>query len=64
MKVFIEKDNKEIQIDRSCTGKELLQELGINPTTVLLIRNNEAVLSDEPLSETDEIKILSVISGG
>ena len=64
MKVFIEKDNKEIQFDRSCTGKELLQELGINPTTVLLIRNDEAVLSDEPLSETDEIKILSVISGG
>ena len=64
MKVFIEKDKKEVLFAKSCTGKELLKELGINPSTVLLVKNNEVVLADENLSETDEVKILSVISGG
>ncbi len=64
MHVFIEKENKLLELNKSVTGKELLAELGINPSTVILVKNNEVVLEDEQLSETDDVKILSVVSGG
>ena len=64
MEVFIEKQDKQIVLDKSCTALELLKELDINPAEVLIVKNNEVVLEDEPLSETDKIRILSVVSGG
>jgi sulfur carrier protein ThiS len=64
MKVFIEKENKQIVLDKECTAKDLLVELSINPTTVILVKNNETILLDEKLSKDDEVKILSVVSGG
>jgi len=64
MKVFIESEDKQIVLDKECTAKELLVELDINPTTVILVKNNETILLDEELSKDDEIKILSVVSGG
>ena len=63
MKVFIEKDNKQLELEAK-TVTDLLKELDINPDTVLIVKNDEVVLSDEELSETDNVKILSVISGG
>ena len=64
MNIFIEKENKQLELARNCTGGELLSELKINPATVILVRNNEVILPEEQLSETDMIQILSVISGG
>ena len=63
MKVFIEKENKNLE-HAACTGNELLQSLGITASTVLLVKNNEVTLPEETLEETDEVRILSVISGG
>ena len=63
MKVIIEKTN-EIVEHNPCKVEELLKDLKINPDTVLVAKNNEVVLLDENLSENDEIKILSVVSGG
>jgi len=68
MKIYIEKDNKFIDIKvsktKNITGKQLLEELNINPSTIILIKNNEVVLDDEILENDNEIKILSVVSGG
>ena len=64
MNVFIEKENKQLVLKKNCTGLELLKKLKINPDTVLLVKNNEIVLPEENLSKTDDIKILSVVSGG
>ncbi|MBI2647525.1 MoaD/ThiS family protein [Candidatus Woesearchaeota archaeon] len=44
--------------------RDILKELSINPITVIVARNNELILEDEPLNDNDKIKILSVISGG
>jgi sulfur carrier protein ThiS len=63
MKVFIERENKTIEC-QATTGIALLKQLGIPESTVLLVKNNEVVLAETELSETDDIKILSVISGG
>jgi sulfur carrier protein len=43
---------------------KLLETLGINPETVLVIRNDTLVVGDERLEEPDTIEIRPVISGG
>jgi sulfur carrier protein ThiS len=63
MKVLIERENKTVDI-QAATGTELLAKLEINPTTILLVQNNNVVIPEVELQDTDEIKILSVISGG
>ncbi|MBI3052191.1 MoaD/ThiS family protein [Candidatus Woesearchaeota archaeon] len=46
------------------TVAELLEQLKINKGTVLVTRDNELLTSDEKVEDADEIRILSVISGG
>jgi sulfur carrier protein len=64
MNIYVEKDNRSLTLKEKHTGKSLLEFLAINPSTVLIVKNNEIVLEDESLEPGDEIKILSVISGG
>ena len=66
VKVFVDRDNsnKTIQLGNSSIVLDLLKNLSINPVTVIVSRNNELILEDEKLKNNDEIKILSVISGG
>ena len=66
VKVFIDKENKNIklELENSSTVSELLKKLNINPVTVIVARNNELILEDEKLNDYDKIKIPSVISGG
>jgi sulfur carrier protein ThiS len=68
MKVYIEKDSKSLDIkiikNQKIDGKKLLEKLKINPSSVILVKNDEVVLEDEIFTEKDSIKILSVVSGG
>ncbi len=66
IKAFIERENKTKEINLKEDSKifDLLNELKINPTSVFITKNNEIILEDEKLKDEDEIKILSVISGG
>lgn len=64
MKVFIESNNKTKTMKFSGTAASLLKKLSINPETVIISKNNEIITDDEKLSDKDEIKLLSVISGG
>lgn len=61
--VFIERFNetKELDVD---SISELFKKLNVDQNTVLITRNNELLTEDEVLNENDEIKLLSVISGG
>jgi len=63
MKVYIEKtkENKDIKAKNVA---ELIKKLKLNPTTILVIKNNTLVTEMEELNQKDEIKILSVVSGG
>lgn len=63
---FIDRENKNttLELDNNSLVVDLLKKLNINPVTVIVSRNNELILEDEKLNENDEIKILSVISGG
>lgn len=64
MKVFIERENKNKQIKFKGKVSLLLRQLKLNPVTVLVARNGSLVAEDDSLSDKDEVKILSVISGG
>jgi len=63
MKVYIEREDRELKI-KAKTVKEVLQKLKINPVTVIVAKNNELVTDDTTLNDNDEVKIISVISGG
>lgn len=64
--VSIDRENKnaKLELANNAVVSDLLNQLKINPVTVIVSRNNELVLEDEKLNDNDEIKILSVISGG
>jgi len=61
--VFIEKENRTENV-KARNAKEAMKLLNVNPETVLIVRNNELILAEENLNEKDELKLLSVISGG
>jgi sulfur carrier protein ThiS len=46
------------------TVRELIQHVGLDPTTVIAVRAGELVFDKELLGEDDEIKLIAVISGG
>lgn len=64
--IFVDRNNlnKTLELDKNSIVSDLLKRLNINPVTVIVSRNNELILEDEKLNNNDEIKILSVISGG
>jgi len=65
MNVYIEKDNKNLKLELdNVSGLKLLERLKINSSSIILVRNNEVVLENEILSDKDDVKILSVVSGG
>ncbi|MBW2965242.1 MoaD/ThiS family protein [Candidatus Woesearchaeota archaeon] len=64
MQVFIEKTGQKKRIAFSGKASGLLSALKINPETVIIVKNDEVVTDDEQLSESDEIRLLSIISGG
>ena len=43
---------------------DLLRKINVNKETVLIVKNNTLVTEDSELKNNDNIKLLSVISGG
>ncbi|HZY44227.1 MAG TPA: MoaD/ThiS family protein [Anaerolineae bacterium] len=46
------------------TVRELIQQVGLDPATVIAVRDGKLVFDKELLGEDDEIKLIAVISGG
>lgn len=63
MKVYIEQTGKNVSA-KAPSVAALLKTLKINPVTVLVVKNGTLVTEGEKLSAKDEVKILSVVSGG
>ena len=64
MQVHIERTDEHKELAFSGTAEQLCDELGVNPQTVLIIRNGQLVTEDEQLEEDDEIRLVTVVSGG
>ena len=63
LKIYLERENKN-KIVSANNVTEVLKRLNINPTTVIVSKNNELVTLDTKLTSKDKIKIIPVISGG
>mgnify|MGYP001619758248 CR=1 FL=1 len=64
--VYVERENKDLNldIDDSFRVIDLLKKINVNKETVLIVKNNTLVTEDSELKNNDNIKLLSVISGG
>ena len=63
MKVYFDKKNKSFVV-KSKDVKSMLRELKIPANTVIVSANGELVDGDYKFKAKDEVKILSVVSGG
>ncbi|MBN1179450.1 MAG: thiamine biosynthesis protein ThiS [Anaerolineae bacterium] len=46
------------------TVKKMLEQVGVIPVTVLVVRNGKLLTEDVLLEPDDEVKLHAVISGG
>ena len=63
VKVFIEKENRKTSV-KAKDIEELMKRFNINKEEVIIVKNNELTPRNEKLKDSDEVKFLSVISGG
>jgi sulfur carrier protein ThiS len=63
IKAYNERTNENHEVEAS-TVKELAKKLNISLNEFLVIINNEIAIEDSKLKDKDEVKFLSVISGG
>jgi sulfur carrier protein len=64
MKVRLRNPDREVDVSGDRRVRDVLDELGLDPDTVLVIRDRALVTRDERLSDADAIEIRPVISGG
>ncbi|MBT3395276.1 thiamine biosynthesis protein ThiS [archaeon] len=63
IKVFDEKSKQNIEIEAN-TIKEISEKLNIGLGEVIIVKNGELVTEKAILKDQDELKFLSVVSGG
>jgi sulfur carrier protein ThiS len=64
VKVVLRNPRREVEVDGPCGVDALLERLGINAESVLVIRNDELVARGTRLDDADTVEIRPVISGG
>ena len=64
MKIFIEREEKDLNLEFKGTAKELMEKLEINSEAFIIVKNGEVVTEDVQVEEDDKVEFLSVVSGG
>jgi sulfur carrier protein len=64
VKVILRNPRREVDVEGKRRVKELLTELGILPSTVLVIRDNELLTGDAMVGGDDVLEVRPVMSGG
>lgn len=64
MKVLLRNPRREVGVPGPLAVSTLLQRLGINRESVLVIRSGTLVTGDAVLADDDVVEIRPVISGG
>ncbi len=57
-------DGKDMDVTAQIKIFEIISKLGIQSETIILIRNDEILISDDIINEGDEIHLRKVIAGG
>jgi len=64
VKVRLRNPDREVEVVGGRPAQAVLDELGVDPDTVLVIRSGELVTRETRLGHDDEIEVRPVISGG
>lgn len=64
MKVVLRNPRREVEVSGKRRVRELLIELDILPSTVLVIRGDELLTSDVVVGDDDVVEVRPVMSGG
>ena len=64
MIVIEQKSGRARDIAFSGTAAALLERLGINPETVLIVKDGVLVTLDDEVTGAQRVELLSVVSGG
>jgi sulfur carrier protein len=56
--------DKQWEVAGHKTVREIIQEVGLNPATVLAVRHGKLVLDSDTLGQDDDLKLIAIISGG
>jgi sulfur carrier protein len=64
VRVILRNPRREIAVDGKRRVKDLLVELEILPSTVLVIRDNELLTGDAVVGGDDVVEVRPVMSGG
>jgi sulfur carrier protein ThiS len=64
MEVFLQKEGKMLEVEHEGTAKSLLEKLGVNFETVLIVKDGTLITEQDNVDGAKRIELLSVISGG
>ena len=64
MKVKLRNPDRTVEVSGASTVAAVLAELQIVPEAVLVIRDATLLTRDERVTETDELEVRPVLSGG
>jgi len=64
MAVKITLRDQDYQVKPKIALRDAILKIGLQPDSVLAIRNGELITDDEILLDGNEIKLIAVISGG
>ena len=56
--------DKTWEIPGGITARAAVEKVGLDPESVLVVRNGELVTDDVILKDEDEVKLIAVVSGG
>ena len=64
MRVILRQPRREVEVEGVSKVADLLKKLDVVAESVLVIRGDELLTPDLPLSEDDVVELRPVISGG
>jgi sulfur carrier protein len=64
VKVVLRNPRREVEVTGNRRVKEVLRELNIIPETVLVIRGDDLITTDQVVRDDDVIELRPVMSGG
>ena len=56
--------DKKYELKANITARDALKKIGLDPESVLVVVNGKLVTDDVVLRESDEVKLVAVVSGG
>jgi sulfur carrier protein len=64
VKVVLRNPRREVEVTGNRRVKDVLRELNIIPETVLVIRGDDLITTDQMVRDEDVIELRPVMSGG